>query len=63
MSEESYGERIEAARKARGWSRKELGRRVDRTSMTVFSWERQGRIPYTAVRRKLEELLGVEPPK
>ena len=61
-NQRAYGERIEAARKAKSWSRVELGRRVDRTPQAIFTWERQGRMPHAAVRRKLEELLGVKPP-
>ncbi len=63
MTNSTYGERIEAARKEKGWSRVELGRRVDRTPQAIHMWERQGRMPHVAVRRKLEELLGVKPPK
>jgi len=62
MPSPTYGERIEAARKAAGWTRDELGRRVDRTPQAIFTWERQGRMPHAAVRRRLEELLGVKSP-
>ena len=57
-----YGEAIEKARKAKGWSRAELGRRVDRSEVSVYLWERRGVMPHPSVRRRLEELLGVKPP-
>jgi len=57
-----YGNATESARKAKGWTRAELGSLVDRSVQAVYLWERRGVLPHPSVRRRLKELLGVKPP-
>lgn len=52
----TYGERLRAARKARGWSQRELGRRVGVSGAAVSRWEMDRTRPYCGARECLVAL-------
>ena len=54
-SEKTYETRLNAARKARGWSHAELGRRLGVTRQTALAYCKGRRAPRSAVvRRRLK---------
>src|SRR5215212_5708708 len=53
------GSRIQAAREERGFTRKELARRVGVTQTAVWYWENQGKRPRPALLPVLTRVLGV----
>lgn len=54
------GERIAALRNERGWSQRELGRRMgDMTGQTVHHWERGHHTPSLEKARQLAEAFGI----
>ena len=56
------GERIRAARKARGWTQRELAARLDIDASAVSRWERVDRRagPDRRYRTELARILGEE---
>lgn len=56
----NVGRRIEAARKEKGWTRRELARRVhDVDQLAVYRWEKRGHLPrpenFVALARALDK--------
>ncbi len=59
MLSERLGERIRAARKMRGWSQRELARRIGVSAMAISKYERGLDIPGSEVLLRLAQALGV----
>ena len=55
----SIGDQIRVARRSRGWSQKELARRVGTTERTVGTWERGGALN-PAKLEALQETLEIQ---
>ncbi len=56
----SAGERIKAVRKARGWSQRELARRIGVSAMAVSKWENGTVEPDTSRLCAIAEVTGVK---
>ena len=59
--EELFGRRLYTLRTSRGFTRSELGTRVDETESTISGWERGLNPPPLPLVRRLEAVLSVYP--
>jgi len=57
----TLGQRIEAARKAAGLTRRALALLVDTSEMYLYQLERDKRGPSLAILRRIAQALGVSP--
>lgn len=55
----TYGERIRSARKARGWTQRELAERLGVARASVGEWERCETRPRAELRKALDRVTGV----
>ena len=55
----SFGEKLQALRKARGWSQEELAGRIHVSRQTLSKWESGGAVPDTENVIALSRLFGV----
>ena len=58
LTPDEVGERIRAARLARGWTHEELARRMDANWRTVQRWQK-GKLPRLQTLLRLADVLGV----
>lgn len=54
-----FGEHLQAFRKAKGWTLKELGKKVGYAENSVWQWEHELREPNLKTYHRLAEVLGV----